>query len=170
MSSKTDLAMKKAERRGSMWSSGMEQLAYHARFSAATDISVYFCDPQSPWQRGSNENTNGLLRQYFPKGTDLSSFSQDDLDQVALKLNTRPWKTLGYATPSDRLDAALALTGWTHPPKLQEIIVMTRTGSLLRAFFVEIGMFGGVSIGIWRELYWTRIWRRCNVVIFSAKF
>ncbi|WP_093734178.1 IS30 family transposase [Sulfitobacter litoralis] len=92
------------------WDRGTE-LAYHTRFSVTTDISVYFCDPQSPWQRGSNENTNGLLRQYFPKGTDLSSFSQDDLDQVALKLNTRPRKTLGYATPSDRFNAALALTG-----------------------------------------------------------
>jgi len=92
------------------WDRGTE-LAYHTKFSVTTDISVYFCDPQSPWQRGSNENTNGLLRQYFPKGTDLSSFSQDDLDQVALKLNTRPRKTLGYATPSDRFDAALALTG-----------------------------------------------------------
>ena len=92
------------------WDRGTE-LSYHARFSISTDISVYFCDHQSPWQRGSNENTNGLLRQYFPKGTDLSSFSQDDLDQVALKLNTRPRKTLGYATPSDRFDAALALTG-----------------------------------------------------------
>ncbi len=92
------------------WDRGTE-LAYHTRFSVTTDISVYFCDPQSPWQRGSNENTNGLLRQYFPKGTDLSSFSQNDLDQVALKLNTRPRKTLGYATPSDRFDAALALTG-----------------------------------------------------------
>jgi IS30 family transposase len=67
--------------------------------------------PGSAWPRGSNENTNGLLRQYFPKGTDLSSFSQDDLDQVALKLYTRPRKTLGYATPSERFDAALALTG-----------------------------------------------------------
>ena len=92
------------------WDRGTE-LAYHTRFSVTTDISVYFCDPQSPWQRGSNENTNGLLRHYFPKGTDLSSFSQDDLDQVALKLNTRPRKTLGYATPSDRFNAALALTG-----------------------------------------------------------
>ena len=91
------------------WDRGTE-LAYHSRFSVTTDISVYFCDPQSPWRRGSNENTNGILRQYFPKGTDLSSFTQDDLDQVALKLNTRPQKTLGYATPSDRLNAALALT------------------------------------------------------------
>lgn len=92
------------------WDRGTE-LAYHNRFSVTTDISVYFCDPQSPWQRGSNENTNGLLRQYFPKGTDLSSFSQDDLNRVALMLNTRPRKTLGYATPSDKFAAALALTG-----------------------------------------------------------
>jgi IS30 family transposase len=92
------------------WDRGTE-LAYHNRFSVTTDITVYFCDPQSPWQRGSNENTNGLLRQYFPKGTDLSSFSQDDLNRVALMLNTRPRKTLGYATPSDKFEAALALTG-----------------------------------------------------------
>ena len=91
------------------WDRGTE-LAYHSSFSVTTDISVYFCDPQSPWRRGSNENTNGFLQQYFPKGTDLSSFTQDDLDQMALKLNTRPQKTLGYATPSDRLNAALALT------------------------------------------------------------
>ena len=87
------------------------ELAIHNRFSVTTDISVYFCDPQSPWQRGSNENTIGLLRQYFPKGTDLSSFSQDDLNRVALKLNTRRRKTLGYATPADKLEVALALTG-----------------------------------------------------------
>ena len=92
------------------WDRGTE-LAFHKQFSIATDVSVYFCDPQSPWQRGSNENTNGLLRQYFPKGTDLSSYSQRDLNAVAAKLNSRPRKTLGFKTPADTLAQAVALTG-----------------------------------------------------------
>jgi IS30 family transposase len=92
------------------WDRGME-LAHHRQFTVATDVDVYFCDPQSPWQRGSNENTNGLLRQYFPKGADLSSYSQDDLDAVALQLNTRPRKALGFQTPADMLEQAVALTG-----------------------------------------------------------
>jgi IS30 family transposase len=90
------------------WDRGME-LAQHKRFSIATDVSVYFCDPQSPWQRGSNENTNGLLRQYLPKGSDLSVYSQDDLDAIALRLNTRPRKTLGFRTPGAMLAEAVAL-------------------------------------------------------------
>lgn len=92
------------------WDRGME-LAEHKRFTIATDALVYFCDPRSPWQRRSNENTNGLLRQYFPKGADLSGYSQVDLDAVALKLNTRPRKTLGFWTPSTTLAIAVAPTG-----------------------------------------------------------
>lgn len=100
-----------AELRKSLtWDRGPE-MARHKEFSVATDVDVYFCDPQSPWQRGSNENTNGLLRQYFPDGTDLSSHSQADLNKVARELNERPRKTLGFRTPADTLSEAVALTG-----------------------------------------------------------
>jgi len=91
------------------WDRGTE-LAAHRRFTVATDVHVYFCDPQSPWQRGSNENTNGLLRQYFPKGTDLTRFSQRQLNAVARRLNTRPRKTLGYHTPAATLATIVAST------------------------------------------------------------
>jgi IS30 family transposase len=91
------------------WDRGLE-MAKHKEFTVATDVQVYFCDPQSPWQRGSNENTNLLLRQYFPRGTDLAPFTQAQLDQVSLRLNQRPRKTLGFQTPADKLQASVAST------------------------------------------------------------
>jgi IS30 family transposase len=99
-------------RRSITWDRGME-LAQHKNFTVATDVQVYFCDPQSPWQRGTNENTNGLLRQYFPKGTSLASYSQADLNKIAMQLNQRPRKTLGFMTPADKLNAGIgvAFTG-----------------------------------------------------------
>jgi IS30 family transposase len=97
-------------KRSLTWDRGLE-MAKHKDFTVATDVQVYFCDPQSPWQRGSNENTNGLLRQYFPRGTDLSAYSQAQLDHVSLRLNQRPRKTLGFQTPASKLQQSVASTG-----------------------------------------------------------
>jgi len=88
------------------WDRGGE-MAQHKRFTVSTDVAMYFCDSQSPWQRGTNENTNGLLRQYLPDGTDLTAYSQRDLNAIARKLNTRPRKTLAYMTPGDKLAQVL---------------------------------------------------------------
>ena len=98
-----------ALRRSLTWDRGLE-MAKHKTFTVATNVKVYFCDPHSPWQRGTNENTNLLLRPYFPRGTDLSAYSQAQLDQVALRLNQRPRKTLGFQTPASRLQASVAST------------------------------------------------------------
>lgn len=97
-------------RRSLTWDRGME-LAQHKQFTLATKVQVYFCDPQSPWQRGTNENTNRLLRQYLPHGTDFSRYSQTDLNRIALRLNQRPRKTLGFQAPAAILEASVALTG-----------------------------------------------------------
>lgn len=108
----TELILRLPEhlRRSLTWDQGSE-MSEHRKFTVDTDVDVFFCDPRSPWQRGSNENTNGLLRQYFPKGTSLTRYTQADLDDVAAQLNDRPRQTLGYMKPFEKLDLLLAMTG-----------------------------------------------------------
>jgi IS30 family transposase len=96
-------------RKSLTWDRGFE-MAQHKQITIATDLKLYFCDPQSPWQRGTNENTNGLLRQYLPKRTDLAVYSQAELNQIAKQLNQRPRKTLGFQTPADKLQESVAST------------------------------------------------------------
>jgi IS30 family transposase len=101
-------------RRSLTWDQGKE-MAAHRRFSVETGVEVYFCDPRSPWQRGSNENTNGLLRQYFPKGKSLAGVTQAELDEVARKLNDRPRQTLGFRTPAEILTELIDELDHTRP-------------------------------------------------------
>jgi len=132
-------------RRSLTWDRGRE-LAAHRVFSVATDVAVSFCDPQSPWQRGSCENTNGLLRQYFPRKTDLSVSSQDDLDAVAARLNGRPRKTLAYETPADDVAARVASTASTHRSLLEDLALLTEDPVLASQAPELLALVGGQAL------------------------
>jgi hypothetical protein len=162
-----------AELRKSLtWDRGME-MATHKEFAVATDVQVYFCDPQSPWQRGTNENTNRLLRQYFPKGTDLSARSQADLCRVALRLNQRPRKTLDFRSPADVLNDGVASTDRTQGRSIQDLALhLKRLDPLaqLRELLalgrrqrpcgpparIDLGLLGPTTHGGLREIQLTR--------------
>src|ERR1700690_2656990 len=103
-------------------------MAQHKTFSVATDVKVYFCDPHSPWQRGTNENTNRLLRQYLPKKMDLSRYTQSELDNITLRLNQRPRKPLEFPTPASKLQARVASTCSTRTPWRTPVLMRTHPG------------------------------------------
>jgi hypothetical protein len=129
-------------RRSITWDQGKE-MAQHARFSVDTGVTVYFCDPRSPWQRESNENTNGLLRQYFPKRSDLRTHTQADLDAVAAELNDRPRQTLGWRSPSEALDDALRRPPETAPDlRVPEPAPLGRVLDTASACFAAVGALG----------------------------
>ncbi len=126
-------------------------MAKHKDFTVATDVKVYSCDPQSPWQRGSNENTNGLLRQYFPKNQDLTDYSQSDLNKEAIRLNQRPRQTLGFQTPASKLQETVASTPLRPPGQSGPMVYATavsrhRLSNLLYASARYIRAYRLVSI------------------------
>jgi hypothetical protein len=133
-------------------------MAKHQSFTVATNVKVYICDPQSPWQRGANENTNGLLRHYLPKKTDLSGYSQSDLDNVALRLNQRPRKTLGFETPASKLQTVLhrpvETAGLSETSMIELAECMVRRVNAREKFRMKEGLRQCIRPFRWRVFSW----------------